>query len=93
MLKKVLTATGIAAALSCMFLLGSFTLGTTFAQTQQSSPAVPTVTQGQNDDYGEENIIGQDTDNIEEQMGEQNDQEPQYISCAAVQGYYYQCSS
>jgi uncharacterized membrane protein YkoI len=89
MLKKVLTATGIAAALSGMFLLGSFALGPTFAQTQQSSSAVPTVTQGQNDDYGEENIIGQDTDNIEEQMGEQNDQEPQYTSSITVDESQY----
>jgi uncharacterized membrane protein YkoI len=64
MLKKVLTGTGIAAALTGMFLLGSVALGPVFAQTQPDTTPTQAVVQSSNSDsatvddmqYGEDDV-------------------------------------
>ena len=48
MLKKVLTGTGIAAALTGMLFLGSLALDPVFAQTQPTSPPTQAVAHGPN---------------------------------------------
>jgi len=92
MLKKVLTGTGIAAALTGVFLLGSLAIAPVFAQTQHTSPPTQAVVQGPNDGSAEDNVQGPDLDNVEEQVGDQNqvdEQQPQYTGSITVDEAQY----
>ena len=75
MLKKILTGTGIAAILTAMFFLGSLTLGSVFAHTQDNTSPVQAFVQGADDDADETAVEGPDLDDIEleEQVGEQSE--------------------
>jgi uncharacterized membrane protein YkoI len=93
MLKKVLAGTGIAAALTGMFLLGSLALGPVFAQTQVSTTPTQAVVQSTNTGSAEDNIKGPDLDNVEEQVGDQNqvdEQQPQYTGSITVDESQYE---
>ncbi len=71
MLKKVLVGTGIAAALTCMFLLGSLTIGPVFAQTQTDNALTQVVSQSSNNGSTEDKMQGPDLDNVDQQVGNQ----------------------
>jgi len=87
MLKKVLTGTGIAAALTAMFFLGSLALGSVFAQAQPSATPTQAVVQSVDDDDATEAAVqGPDTDLVEEQVGDQNELDNDDATEAAVQG-------
>ncbi len=84
MLKKVLTGTGIAAALTGMFFLGNLAIGSVFAQTQHNSLPIQTVAQGPNND----SAVGK----VEEQAGDQNqvdEQQPQHTGSITVDETQY----
>jgi uncharacterized membrane protein YkoI len=93
MLKKVLVGTGIAAALTGMFLLGSLVLAPAFAQTQHSNSPTQAVTQISNNTPVEDDVQGPDLDKVEEQVEDQNDvdeQQPQYAGSISVDEAQYQ---
>jgi uncharacterized membrane protein YkoI len=93
MLKKVLTGIGMAAALTGMFLLGSLALGPAFAQTQANTTPTQAVVQSSNTGSAEDNIRGPDLDNVEEQVGDQNqvdEQQPQYTGSITVDESQYE---
>ena len=88
MLKKVLTGSGIVAVLALVFLLGSLSLGTVFAQTlPTNSPAQATVQSVDDDDAAEAAVKGPDTDDIEleEQVGNQSELDDDDAAEAAVE--------
>jgi len=92
MLKKVLTGTGIAAVLAIGVIIGSLTLGPVFAQTQPNTTPTQAVTQSSNNSSAEDNINGPDLDNVEEQVGDQNqvdEQQPQYAGSITVDEAQY----
>jgi len=93
MLKKVLAGTGMAAALTGMLLLGSLALGPVFAQTQTNTTPTQAVVQGLNSGSDEGQVKGPDLDNVEEQVGDQNqvdEQQPQYSGSITVDEAQYQ---
>lgn len=83
MLKKVLTRISIVALLTGMFLLGSLGCAQMPANTTSSQAAVL----GSNASSAEDNIGGPDLDNVEEQVGDQNEvdeQQSQYTGSITV---------
>jgi uncharacterized membrane protein YkoI len=92
MLKKVLAGTGIAAALTGMFFLGSLALGPVFAQTEPNTTPTQAVAQGPNNGSAEDNVKGPDVDKVEKQAGDQNqvdEQQPQYTGSITVNEAQY----
>ncbi len=84
MLKKVLTGAGIATVLTAMFLLGSLTLGSVFAQTTPTnSPTQAAVQSVDDDDAAEAAVTGPDTDAVEEQVGDQDELDDDAAEAAA----------
>jgi len=93
MLKKVLAGAGVAAALTGMFLLGSLALGPAFAQTQPNATPTQDVVQSSNNSSAEDNINVPDLDNVDEQVGDQNqveEQQPQYTGSITVDEAQYE---
>jgi uncharacterized membrane protein YkoI len=91
MLKKVLAGTGIGAALTGMFLLGSLALGPVFAQTQPNTTPTQAVAQNSNSGSAEDNLKGPDLDKVEDQVGDQVDeQQPLYTGSISVNEAQYQ---
>jgi uncharacterized membrane protein YkoI len=94
MFKKMLTVPGIVAVLAAVFLLGSLSLGTVFAQTQHTSPPAQAAVQSvEDDDAAEAALKGPDTDAVEEQVGDQNEldeQQPQYTGSITVDDSQYE---
>jgi uncharacterized membrane protein YkoI len=92
MLKKVLTATGIVAALTGVFLLGSLALGPVFAQTQHTSPPTTrTVAQSQNNssDTVDELQYGEDDVKSIAVALQTDEQQPQYTGSITVDEAQY----
>jgi uncharacterized membrane protein YkoI len=73
MLRKVLTGTGIAAVLTAMFFVASLAVGPVFAHPQHNTTATQTAVQGPNDDSTEAKVEDADMDQVDEQVGEQNE--------------------
>jgi uncharacterized membrane protein YkoI len=93
MLKKVLTGTGIAAALTAMYFLGSLAVAPVLAQSQSSATSTQVVVQSSNSSSAEDNVKGADLDNVEDQVGDQNqvdEQQPQYTGSITVDESQYQ---
>jgi len=83
MLKKVPTGTRIAAALTGMFLLGSLVMTPGCAQTPANTTPTQAVIQSSIAGSAEDNIKGQDLDNVEEQQ-------PQYTGSITVDESQYE---
>jgi len=93
MLKKRPTGTGIAAALTGMFLLGSLIMMPGCAQTPANTTPLQAAVIGSNANSAEDSINGPDLDNIEEQVGDQNEvdeQQPQYTGSITVDESQYE---
>lgn len=89
MLKNRLTGSSIAVVLTCLFLLGSLVMMSGCAQTTPTqSPVLSSGTSS-----AEDNISGPDLDNVEEQVGDQNEvdeQQPQYTGSITVDESQYE---
>jgi len=83
MLKKRPTGTGIAAALTGMFLLGSLVITPGCAQTPANTTPTQAVIQSSITGSAEDNIKGPDLDNIEEQQ-------PQYTGSITIDESQYE---
>lgn len=83
MLKKRPTGTGIAAALTGMFLLGSLIMMPGCAQTPANTTPTQAVIQSSITGSAEDNIKGPDLDNVEEQQ-------PQYRGSITVDESQYE---
>lgn len=83
MLKKRPTGTGIAAALTGMFLLGSLIMMPGCAQTPANTTPTQAVIQSSITGSAEDNIKGPDLDNVEEQQ-------PQYTGSITVDESQYE---
>lgn len=68
MLKKVPTGTGIAAALTGMFLLGSLVIAPSCVQMPANTTPTQAFIQSSNTSSAEDNTKGPDLDNVEEQQ-------------------------
>jgi uncharacterized membrane protein YkoI len=74
MIRKLLTVPRIAAILAAVVLLGGLSAGSIFAQSSNvSSPAQATVQRIQDDDQDEANLEEADIDDVEEEVGDQNE--------------------
>lgn len=93
MLKKMSTRSNIAAAVTGMFLLGSLVMVPGCAGMQANTTPLQAAVLGSNASSAEDNINGPDLDNVEEQVGDQNEvdeQQPQYTGSITVDESQYE---
>ena len=93
MLKKLLMGGGIAGVLTLGAIIGSITLAPVFAHSTDANPPAQVAVQSVEDDGATEAAVaGPDLDDVEEQVGEQNEvdadavdeQQPQYAGSIQI---------
>jgi len=93
MLKKVPTRSNIAALLTGVFLLASLAMIPGCAQMPANTTPLQAGVLGSSATSAEDNINGPDLDNVEEQVGDQNEvdeQQPQYTGSITVDESQYE---